>query len=63
MSNSSLHNGPRNDARSLAIQYSRGIPLPRVMAGERVIGNIPRSESHDEISEMEKLDQNHMKYM
>ena len=62
MSNSSLQNGPRNDARSLALQYSRGVPLPKVMAGERVLGSIPRSESHEEISEMERLDQNHMKY-
>lgn len=33
MSNSSLHNGPRNDARSLGLKYSQGIPLPKVMAG------------------------------
>ena len=63
MSNSSLHNAPKNDARSVGITYSRRIPLPRVMAGERVIGSIPRSESNEEISEMERLDQNHMKYM
>lgn len=52
MSVSQLQNGPKTDARSLAIQYSRGVPRPKIMAGEQIIGSVPRSESKDELSEL-----------
>ena len=60
---SHLHQGPKHDPRSLALEYSRGVPLPKVMVGQRVLEGLPRSASKDEISELEKLDMNHLKYM
>ena len=63
MSVSQLQSGPPTDARSIAIKYSKGVPKPKVMVGERVLEGIARSESKDELSQMERLDLNHLKYM
>jgi hypothetical protein len=64
MSLSHLHNsGMKHDSRSVAIEYSRKVPRPKIMAAENIIAGLPRSESRDSISEMEKLDNNHLKYM
>jgi hypothetical protein len=61
MSVSHLHNG--QDTRTVGIEYSRGVPKPKVLIGERVLENIPRSQSKDGLTELERLEMNHLKYM
>lgn len=39
----------KKDARTKAIEYSRSVPRPNVMSGEKSIMDLPRSESRDEI--------------
>ena len=63
MSYSQMTKQAKKDARTKAIQYSRSVPRPNVMSGERSIYELPRSESRDQIDQMELLDRNHEKHM